>query len=77
MKLNLTGFDIVEIEMNEVIFSKLAKIFKNSLAIAWNIDNIICKMPMIKGFSHNFTIVARKIEGFPIKPAISGYTTYI
>jgi 2-polyprenyl-3-methyl-5-hydroxy-6-metoxy-1,4-benzoquinol methylase len=76
-KLNLCGFDVIAIERNEMVFGKLTKLFKPvNIADLWYIDNAFCRIPIIKNLAHHFTIVAKKIEYFPITPATSGYTTY-
>lgn len=78
VKLNLTGFDIVKIEHNELFFSKLAKIFKMiPITTLWQIDQYLCQLSIFAKYSHHFTIVAKKVDNFPASPASSGYTTYI
>ena len=78
VKLNLTGFDIVAIETNDLAFSKIKKALSFlDLASAWSLDHTLANLPILKLFSHHFTIVAKKVPGFPRNPANSGYTTYI
>ncbi len=78
IKLNLTGFDIVKIEHDELIYTKLAKLFKGlDLTRVWKFDQRLARLPLLRKYAHHFTIVAQKVENFPIKPAASGYTAYL
>lgn len=77
VKLNLAGFDIVEIERNEFIFNKLTKLFPNKdLNDLWKLDHKLAQLPPFHQLAHHFTVVAKKIPDFPNNPAPSGYTTY-
>lgn len=77
VKLNLSGFDIVEIERNEFIFNKLTKLFPNKdLNELWKTDYKMAQFPIFHQLAHHFTVVARKVPDFPNNPAPSGYVTY-
>lgn len=77
VKLSLAGFRVLEIERNDLIFSKLARIYsQNKLVDAWMHDYALCQFPLLKPFAHHFTLVAKKIPGSPNNRADSGYTTY-
>lgn len=78
VKLSLAGFDVVEIETNDLIFSKLAKVFKTkNIVDVWALDYKLAHLPIIKNFAHHFTIVAKKIPNFPTNPARKGYEIYV
>lgn len=78
VKLNLTGFEIVKIEINDFIFSKLVKVLPFlDIVMVWKIDYMLVHLPPFKRYAHHFTIVAKKLKDFPRVPATSGYTTYI
>lgn len=78
VKLNMTGFEIVEIEVNDLIFSKLTKVLSSrDITDVWELDYKLAHLPMLKALAHHFTIVAKKVSGFPKVPATSGYTTYV
>lgn len=77
VKLNLTGFDIVAIERDELIYPKLAKLFPWVSTVALhNFDQALVRLPILRNYAHHLTIVARKIDNFPVNPASSSYTTY-
>lgn len=77
VKLSLTGFDIVEIERDELIYPKLAKLLPFiSPVYLHQLDQQLCRWPIFRGYAHHFTIVAKKIDNFPINPASSSYTLY-
>lgn len=76
-KLSLAGFDVLEVERNELFFNKLAKMFPwLPAAKIWQFDQWLCRLPVFNKYAHHFTIVAKKINNFPVNPAVSSYTTY-
>lgn len=77
VKLNLTGYEIVAIERSELLFYKLAKIFKIvPLSWLWKLDYQLTQFFLFRPLAHHFTIVARKVANFPLKPTVSAYTAY-
>jgi len=77
VKLSLAGFNVVSIERQELIFNQLAKILKLvPLPWIWSFDHFLCNLPLLNNFAHHYTIVAKKIENFPVVPATSSYTAY-
>ena len=78
VKLSLAGFDVLEIEVNDLIFSKLTKVLNSSdIVDVWELDYKLAHLPVIKKFAHHFSIAAKKIPNFPINPARKGYEVYV
>ncbi|MGI6103266.1 MAG: class I SAM-dependent methyltransferase [Patescibacteria group bacterium] len=77
--LSQSGFDVVAIERGELVFSKLHRLLGGVLGAprTWALDMALCRLPVLSSLAHHFTIVARKVEGFPSEPARGNYTAYI
>lgn len=77
VKLATAGFEVIAVERNEIFFSQLCRLLPFiSMETLWEFDHWLANLPVIKRFAHHFTIVARKVSGFPQNPSRSLYTTY-
>lgn len=73
-----SGLDVMAIERGELVFSKLHRALGGVLGAprTWALDMALCRLPFLAQRAHHFTIVARKVDGFPERAATGNYTAY-
>jgi SAM-dependent methyltransferase len=79
VKLSLTGYRIVGIEKNNLIFGALVALlgWAASIPRIWAFETWLASTRLFGPQTHDFTIVCRKEPGFPEKPAANNYTFFV
>jgi SAM-dependent methyltransferase len=79
VKLSLTGYRIVGIEKNNLMFGALVALLGLGMSIPriWAFEMWLASTRILGPQALDFTIVCRKESGFPEKPAAGNYTFFV
>src|SRR5262249_24212279 len=71
VKLSLAGFDVLAVEKTGLAFAGLVRFFGWLFSIPrlWALDMWLSGTRLLGPRAHDFTLVCRKVPGFPRKPA--------
>jgi SAM-dependent methyltransferase len=79
VKLSLAGFEVIAVEKTNLFFCSLLRFLGWFLSVPriWAFEMWLASTRLFGPQAHDFTIVCRKLAGFPLKPTAGNYTVFV